>query len=87
MKIGFLKLPLKAKLIKFSILTPKLRFINGNFKSFCSFNDKIKLGEVENSEKLKEKLLKLSLININKYGWSEESIKHASNELGYSNVS
>ena len=29
--------------------------------------------------------LKLSLINIDKHGWSEQSIKIAANELGFSN--
>jgi len=54
-----------------------------NNKTFCSKesnNSSNKLNLV------KEKVFKLSLLNVNKYGWSEESIKHASNELGYSNV-
>ena len=33
----------------------------------------------------KDQLIKMSLMNVNKYGWTENSIKIASNELGYSN--
>jgi ubiquinone biosynthesis protein COQ9 len=32
----------------------------------------------------KEQLIKMSLLNVNKYGWTENSIKLAANELGYS---
>jgi rpsU-divergently transcribed protein len=35
---------------------------------------------------LKEKLIKKSLINVNKYGWTDLSIKTAANELGYSHT-
>ena len=33
---------------------------------------------------IREKLIKMSLLNVNKYGWTENSIKIAANELGYS---
>lgn len=34
---------------------------------------------------IKNQLIKMSLLNVNKYGWTENSIKIAANELGYSN--
>jgi ubiquinone biosynthesis protein COQ9 len=46
-------------------------------KLFCTNNQKL--------DNLREKLIKMSLMNVDKYGWSELSIKVASNELGYSN--
>lgn len=61
------------------IFKQKLNFIflNKNFiKQFCE----------KNVTDLKEKLIKMSLINVSKYGWTETSIKLAANDLGYSNA-
>jgi rpsU-divergently transcribed protein len=62
--------------IKYFQQTHKLhkfsRFYKKTLKSFCDFE-------------LKEKLVKMSLSNVDKYGWTENSIKLAANELGYSN--
>jgi ubiquinone biosynthesis protein COQ9 len=33
---------------------------------------------------LRDKLIKMSLLNVSKYGWTENSIKLAANELNYS---
>jgi ubiquinone biosynthesis protein COQ9 len=45
--------------------------IKNVFKRFCT-------------NELKDKLIKLSMLNISKYGWTENSIKLAANELNYS---
>jgi rpsU-divergently transcribed protein len=64
---------------------PILKKLNGKInifksaaymKSFCT-NQEINI--------LKNKLIKMSLVNVEKYGWTEHSIKLAANELGYSN--
>jgi ubiquinone biosynthesis protein COQ9 len=36
------------------------------------------------SEEINSKLIKMSLLNVSKYGWTENSIKIAANELNYS---
>jgi ubiquinone biosynthesis protein COQ9 len=46
-------------------------------KHFCTID--------KASHELKDKLIKMSLLNVSKYGWSENSIKIAANELNYSN--
>lgn len=40
----------------------------------------------EDVSTIKEKLIKLSLMNVNKYGWTELAIKVAANELGYTHT-
>jgi ubiquinone biosynthesis protein COQ9 len=35
-------------------------------------------------DEMREKLIKMSLLNVSKYGWTENSIKIAANELNYS---
>ena len=75
----------KSKYIKqASSLSNLIKFNSFNIKHFCSTNSNTY--NQSNLDKVKEKVLKLSLLNVNQYGWSEDAIKHASNELGYSNV-
>lgn len=59
------------------------RLLLKNTKSF-STSDKIDDNQQQDDLILKEKLIKMSLLNVNKYGWTENSIKIAANELGYS---
>jgi rpsU-divergently transcribed protein len=49
-----------------------------NFKTFTLNN------QSDNINSLKTDLYKLSLLNVEKFGWTEQSIKFAANELGYS---
>ncbi len=37
-------------------------------------------------EKIKEEIIQLALINVKKYGWTENCLKISANELGYTNV-
>jgi hypothetical protein len=36
--------------------------------------------------KIKEEIIQLSLLNVKKYGWTENCLKVSANELGYTNV-
>jgi len=53
---------------------------------FCETSNTINLGEDVKLEKLKNDLKKLSLTYVNKYGWTENTLKIAANELGYSHM-
>ena len=35
---------------------------------------------------IKKEIIKHSLLNVSKYGWSESNLKVSANEIGYSNV-
>lgn len=66
-------------LIKY-VKNSKIKQINIIFKTFTTYND----NHSESIKSLKTDLYKLSLINVEKFGWTEQSIKSAANELGYS---
>jgi rpsU-divergently transcribed protein len=75
-------LGIKANLKNFQCLN--LKIINAKFCSFQNSKGFCTNEKTENQQDLREKLIKMSLINVNKYGWTENSIKIAANELGYS---
>jgi rpsU-divergently transcribed protein len=61
---------------------------NGNIfkRRFCEKNNnKDDIENNDNIEQIREKLIRMSLLNVEKYGFSENAIKLAANELGYSN--
>ena len=41
---------------------------------------------INSAEKIKEGIMQLSLLNVKKYGWTENCLKISANELGYTNV-
>ncbi len=63
--------------------TTNKTFLNMISKRFSNSNSNN--NSQKDVSKLKEELIKLSLLNIHKYGWTEQSIKLSANELGYSN--
>jgi len=52
-------------------------------KKFC---ETIKINENQNLEKIKTEMKKLALTHVKKYGWTENSLKLAANDLGYSHM-
>lgn len=48
-------------------------------KTFC---DKVK----SSPGQIKEEIIQLALLNVKKYGWTENCLKISANELGYTNV-
>jgi rpsU-divergently transcribed protein len=75
----------KLNLSTSNSLFPKF-YIRSGFKFTERFDDTYE--QRKNSElpvnEIREKLIKMSLMNVNKYGWTENSIKIAANELGFS---
>jgi len=70
---------IKYKFLKFS----KFYFSKPHVFKYTTTNAAKKLPE-KDLFCIKDELIKLSLLNVNKYGWTEQSIKVAANELGYS---
>lgn len=76
--VKFIKTKNNKNFARFSIFNKNSHFL---IKNFCSNYDSNKTEIIS----LKDKLIKLSLLNVDRHGWSEHSIKLAANELGYSN--
>lgn len=79
-QIKFKKVVFKQRLGLFK----KTNFYSLSNKNFTE-NNNLYSFDSSDALQLKEKLIKMSLLNVNKYGWTEMSIKTAANELNYSN--
>ena len=55
-------------------------------RSQKNFSENYKFEEDPKLEKAKDDMIKLSLTYLNKYGWTENNMKIAANELGYSHM-